>query len=232
MIKKVLVVDDEPSIVTLLTFNLEKEGYDVTSANDGETALNLALQQSFDFILLDLMLPKLDGLEVTRQLRNHKIYTPILMITAKDESIDCIIGIEMGADDYITKPFSPREVIARMKAITRRMEQTSTPTQVQTLKNGPLTLNVTEHSATLNNHPITLTHREFDLLAYFMQHLDEAINRETLLQYIWQSEFAGESRNIDIYISHLREKIEKNPKSPQLLLTVRGVGYKMVHIHD
>lgn len=227
--KHVLIVDDEPSIVTLLTFNLEKEGYHVTSCGDGKEAVTLACQTHFDFILLDVMLPSMDGIEVTKQLRHQHIDTPILLLTAKDETIDKIIGLEIGADDYIPKPFSPREVIARMKAIQRRLNQPSMPSVI---KNGKLSLYTNERTAFVKGTPLVLTQKEFDLLHYLMTHLDEAMSRDTLLNNVWDTHFLGESRMVDIHISHLREKIESNPKQPEYIQTVRGVGYKMVSHHE
>lgn len=222
--KKVLVVDDEPSIVTLLTFNLEKEGYEVQSTDNGQTALDLALTNEFDFILLDLMLPKMDGMEVTRRLRQAQIETPIMMLTAKDDTIDRIVGIELGADDYLTKPFSPREVLARMKAIQRRLK----PKQSKQLTNGAITLIPETKQVTVHQQFLILTKKEYALLFYFMTHLNQPIDRQTLLEEIWGTHFLGESRQVDIHVSHLRDKIEDDPKKPRYLKTVRGVGYQMV----
>lgn len=226
--KKVLVVDDEPSIVTLLTFNLEKEGYEVQTADNGQTALDLALTDQFDFILLDLMLPKMDGMEVTRQLRQAQIETPIMMLTAKDDTIDRIVGIELGADDYLTKPFSPREVLARMKAIQRRIQ----PQQSEKIVNGAITLMPKTKQVIVNQQFIILTKKEYNLLFYFMTHLDQPIDRQTLLEEVWGTHFLGESRQVDIHVSHLRDKIEEDPKKPRYLKTVRGIGYQMVTIDE
>ena len=227
--KKVLVVDDEPSIVTLLTFNLEKEGYQVTSALDGQKGLELALEEPFDFMILDVMLPSIDGMAITQKLRQEKIDTPILMLTAKDDQVDRIIGLEIGADDYLTKPFSPREVLARMKAIFRRIE----PRHVQQEESEPVYLTIGQIKADLTNfqvtveeRPIELTPKEFELLVYFMKRKDRVIDRDTLLNRIWNFDFAGQSRIVDVHVSHLREKIERDPKHPKYLVTVRGFGYK------
>ncbi|MFV0560524.1 MAG: response regulator transcription factor [Enterococcus sp.] len=227
--KKVLVVDDEPSIVTLLTFNLEKDGYAVTSAMDGKEGLDLALDREFDFIILDVMLPSMDGMDITKKLRQEKNDTPILLLTAKDEQIDRILGLEIGADDYLTKPFSPREVLARMKAIFRRIEprkQENIETQEELLTVGQITADLANYQVTVGPHPIELTPKEFELLVYFMKRKDRVIDRDTLLERIWNFDFAGQSRIVDVHISHLREKIEKDPKRPKYLLTVRGFGYK------
>lgn len=227
--KKILVVDDEPSIVTLLTFNLEKEGYKVTSAADGGEGLELALEQSFDFIILDVMLPTMDGMEITQRLRQEKNETPILMLTAKDDQVDRIIGLEIGADDYLTKPFSPREVLARMKAIFRRIEprkQSKDEAEPEYLSIGQITADLTNYQITVDDHLIELTPKEFELLVYFMKRKDRVIDRDTLLDRIWNFDFAGQSRIVDVHVSHLREKIERDPKHPKYLVTVRGFGYK------
>lgn len=233
--KKVLIVDDEPSIVTLLTFNLEKEGYHVTSVNDGLVGYELALNESFDFLILDIMLPRLDGMEITKRLRQEKVQTPILLLTAKDDTIDRILGLEIGADDYLTKPFSPREVLARMKAIFRRMEPrqgaeavTEPPIEEAPalLQIGDIIADLTNFQVTVKGTPIFLTPKEFELLVYFMKRKDRVIDRDTLLDRIWNYDFAGQSRIVDVHVSHLREKIETDPKNPQYLVTVRGFGYK------
>lgn len=231
-IKKVLVVDDEPSIATLLKFNLEKEGYSVETTDNGRAALEMALQQPFDFIILDIMLPGLDGIEVTKRLRQEKINTPILMLTAKDDQIDRIIGLEMGADDYLTKPFSPREVLARMKAIFRRIEPREATARnddsepEEWLQVGNIRAELSNYKVFVNDEEIVLTPKEFELLVYFMKRKDRVIDRDTLLNRIWQFDFAGQSRIVDVHVSHLREKIEKDPKHPEYLQTVRGFGYR------
>ncbi|MGX7195552.1 response regulator transcription factor [Enterococcus olivae] len=227
--KKVLIVDDEPSIVTLLTFNLEKEGYQVTSTTDGLEGYELALTQPFDFLILDVMLPNMDGIDITKKLRQEKIETPILVLTAKDDPIDRILGLEIGADDYLTKPFSPREVLARMKAIFRRMEPRSQSVKEETeeqLVVGQIVADVTNYQVTVNGNPIVLTPKEFELLVYFMKRKGRVIDRDTLLDRIWHFDFDGQSRIVDVHVSHLREKIEHDPKHPQYLQTIRGFGYK------
>ena len=226
--KKVLIVDDEPSIVTLLTFNLEKEGYQVTSAMDGLEGYELALTQNFDFLILDVMLPNLDGIEITRKLRQEKVETPILVLTAKDDPIDRILGLEIGADDYLTKPFSPREVLARMKAIFRRMEprkQAKEDTEEKLIV-GQIVADVANYQVTVDSQPVVMTPKEFELLVYFMKRKERVIDRDTLLERIWNFDFDGQSRIVDVHVSHLREKIEKDPKHPQYLQTIRGFGYK------
>ncbi|MBM7688720.1 DNA-binding response regulator [Enterococcus ureilyticus] len=230
--KKVLVVDDEPSIVTLLTFNLEKDGYEVMTAFDGAVGYELALSNKFDFIILDVMLPNMDGLEITKSLRREKIDTPILILTAKDDQVDKIIGLEIGADDYLTKPFSPREVLARMKAIFRRLTPTSTKTEeFNEMVKAPLTLgeivvDEQNYEVIVRGQKIELTPKEFELLVYFIKRKDRVIDRDTLLDRIWNYDFAGQSRIVDVHVSHLRDKIEIDPKRPAYLITVRGFGYR------
>ncbi|MTD38972.1 response regulator [Erwinia sp. CPCC 100877] len=228
--KKVLVVDDEPSIVTLLTFNLEKEGYDVTTAFDGETGFELALSNHYDFIILDVMLPNMDGLEITKSLRREKNDTPILILTARDDQVDKIIGLEIGADDYLTKPFSPREVLARMKAIFRRLKPTEAAEEKEEIKAplvlGDIVVDEQNYEVTVRGRKIELTPKEFELLVYFMKRKDRVIDRDTLLDRIWNYDFAGQSRIVDVHVSHLRDKIEIDPKRPAYLVTVRGFGYR------
>ncbi|MDN6607017.1 MAG: response regulator transcription factor [Tetragenococcus halophilus] len=228
--KKILVVDDEPSIVTLLTFNLEKAGYQVTSAEDGKKAYELATNQTFDFIILDVMLPFIDGIDLTKKLRQEKIDTAILILTAKDESIDRILGLEIGADDYLTKPFSPREVIARIKAISRRLEVRQTTNNddktSEILRAGNIVCNMDDYQVTVNEKTIELTPKEFELLVYFMKRKGRVISRDMLLDCIWHFDFDGQNRIVDVHIGHLREKIEEDPKHPKYIQTVRGFGYK------
>ncbi|MGG1675565.1 response regulator [Neobacillus sp. NRS-1170] len=232
MKNKVLVVDDEQSIVTLLQYNLEQAGFEVITAMDGEAGKQLAEIESPDLIVLDLMLPKLDGLEVCKLLRQDKIMTPILMLTAKDDEFDRILGLELGADDYMVKPFSPREVIARVKAILRR-------TQVQTenagekvnrdskIKIGKLTIYPEKYEAHINGNLLMLTLKEFELLLYLGQNQGRVATRDQLLSAVWDYDFAGDTRIVDVHIAHLREKIEEETKRPVYIKTVRGLGYKI-----
>ncbi|MBO0439520.1 alkaline phosphatase synthesis transcriptional regulatory protein PhoP [Enterococcus sp. DIV0212c] len=230
--KKVLVVDDEPSILTLLTFNLEKDGYEVMTAEDGAVGYELALSNQFDFIILDVMLPNMDGLEITKSLRREKIDTPILILTAKDDQVDKIIGLEIGADDYLTKPFSPREVLARMKAIFRRLKPASSKSEEfdETTKAplvlGEISVDEQNYQVNVRGKKIELTPKEFELLVYFIKRKDRVIDRDTLLDRIWNYDFAGQSRIVDVHVSHLRDKIEIDPKRPEYLVTVRGFGYR------
>lgn len=229
--KQILVVDDEPSIVTLLKFNLEKSGFDVLTATTGGEALETIERQAVDFIILDLMLPEMDGLEVCRMIRQKSISTPILMLTAKDDEIDKILGLELGADDYLTKPFSPREVIARVKAILRRTEQAQQPVDDVSKDNkisiGDLVVYIENYEAYFKGEQMTLTPKEFELLVYLVKHKGVVLTRERLLNAVWQYDFAGDTRIVDVHVSHLREKIETDTRKPLYIKTVRGLGYKL-----
>ncbi|KRN24470.1 response regulator YycF [Lacticaseibacillus camelliae] len=228
MAKKILVVDDEKPILDIVKFNLNKEGYDVVTAEDGEEALTKVNDENPDLIILDLMLPKIDGLEVARQVRkDHDM--PIIMLTAKDSEIDKVLGLEMGADDYVTKPFSNRELVARVKANLRR---SGTPVQTETqepenqeLTVGDLTIHPDAYTVTKRGEKIELTHREFELLHYLAQHLGQVMTREHLLQTVWGYDYFGDVRTVDVTVRRLREKIEDNPSHPEWLVTRRGVGY-------
>lgn len=229
---KVLVVDDEQSIVTLLQYNLEQAGFEVITAMDGETGRDLAETELPDLIVLDLMLPKLDGMEVCKQLRQKKIFIPILMLTAKDEEFDKVLGLELGADDYMVKPFSPREVIARVKAILRRAKLTQEHTQEDSDADdniiiGDLLLAVERYEAFFKGELLELTLKEFELLLYLAQNKGRVLTRDQLLSSVWNYDFAGDTRIVDVHISHLREKIEIDSKKPAYIKTIRGLGYKL-----
>ena len=218
--KKVLLVDDEPSIVTLLAFNLEKDGYEVTTATDGAEGYRLAISNPFDFIILDLMLPSMDGMDICKRLRQEKFDTPIMILTAKDDELEKIIGLELGADDYMTKPFSPREVLARMKAILRRTnkavpaEPVATaqpePTEDETekIEVGEITIFPQLYEVHVAGELIEVTPKEFELLLYMAKRANRILSREQLLNAIWNFDYAGETRIVDVHISHLREIIE------------------------
>lgn len=230
MSRKVLVVDDEPSIVTLLQYNLEQAGFEVITANDGEEGMKKAIREQPDLMILDLMLPKMDGIEVCKQLRQQKMMTPILMLTAKDDEFDKVLGLELGADDYMTKPFSPREVLARIKAILRRIQ----PQSVQEEKEehnkiviGDLEILPDHYEAYFNGQALELTPKEFELLVYLAKHKGRVLTRDQLLSAVWNYDFAGDTRIVDVHISHLREKIEQNTKKPLYIKTIRGLGYKL-----
>lgn len=229
MVKKILVVDDEPSIVTLLKFNLEQAGFSVMTASDGREGYERASNQSPDIIVLDLMLPQMDGMEICKRLRQDKINTPILMLTAKDDEFDKILGLELGADDYLTKPFSPREVIARVKAILRRTQDAgeTSSQEDKSLTIGNLEVFPEQFEAYFNKEKLELTPKEFELLHYLSSHRGKVLSRDQLLDSVWNYDYAGDTRIVDVHISHLREKIEEDTKQPQYIKTIRGFGYKM-----
>jgi len=223
---EVLIVDDEKPIVTLLTFNVEKAGFETDVAYNGLEAVRKAEQNHYDFIILDIMLPEMDGMEVCRHLRQNKIETPILMLTAKGEEFDKVLGLELGADDYLTKPFSPREVIARMKAILRRTEGRRTTTS-HTIKIGDLVIYPDKYEAELNGETLDFTRMEFELLLHLARHEGIVLSRDQLLSEVWDYHFSGDTRIVDVHISRLREKIETNTKKPLYIKTIHGLGYKM-----
>ncbi|MCI1687423.1 response regulator transcription factor [Schleiferilactobacillus harbinensis] len=228
MTTRILVVDDESTIRTLIEYNLSQEGFIVDTAEDGDEALQKAEGQDYDLILLDLMLPGRDGLAVTKTLRQEKNATPIIMLTAKDSETDKIVGLELGADDYVTKPFSVKELLARIHAVLRRMEvPTEAPAAGRVVTFGPLTVDIDGLQASLRGVPLTLTPKEFDVLAYLVQRPNRVISREHILDAVWGVDYPTETRTVDMQISHLREKIEANPKEPQYLQTIRGFGYKL-----
>ncbi|HFU6521299.1 TPA: response regulator YycF [Enterococcus hirae] len=225
--KKILVVDDEKPISDIVKFNLAKEGYDVYTAYDGEDALEKVTEVEPDLILLDLMLPKMDGLEVAREVR--KTYDmPIIMVTAKDSEIDKVLGLELGADDYVTKPFSNRELVARVKANLRRGATATKEVEEiapSELVIGDLTIHPDAYMVTKRGETIELTHREFELLFYLAKHIGQVMTREHLLQTVWGYDYFGDVRTVDVTVRRLREKIEDNPSHPNYLVTRRGVGY-------
>ncbi|MFC3040087.1 response regulator transcription factor [Virgibacillus xinjiangensis] len=226
MKKHILIVDDEASIVTLLKFNIEKAGFTTDVAYDGLDAVMKAEQNDYDLIILDLMLPEIDGMEVCKKLRNNRIDTPILMLTAKNDEFDKVLGLELGADDYLTKPFSPKEVIARIKAILRRTEG-GNRNRYDTIRIGDLVIYPERYEAEMNGNLITFTRKEFELLYYLANHKGKVISRDQLLSGIWDYDFVGDTRIVDVHISHLREKIEPSTKKPAYIITVRGLGYKL-----
>jgi two-component system, OmpR family, alkaline phosphatase synthesis response regulator PhoP len=233
MSKKILVVDDEQSIVTLLKYNLEQAGYTVMTAHDGEEGRELALEHQPDLMILDLMLPKIDGIEVCKQIRQQKVMIPILMLTAKDDEFDKVLGLELGADDYMTKPFSPREVMARVKAILRRSQAVIEASehlraeQKEYLQVGELKVYPEQYEAYFADNLLELTPKEFELLLYLTENRGRVLTRDQLLSAVWNYDFAGDTRIVDVHISHLREKIETNTKKPAYIKTIRGLGYKL-----
>ncbi|MDY3030428.1 MAG: response regulator transcription factor [Clostridia bacterium] len=221
---KILVVDDEKLLVKGTKFNLEKEGYQVVTAFDGEEAVRLAHDDSIDLILLDLMLPKMDGFTVCRTIRSFS-NVPIIMLTAKSEDIDKILGLEYGADDYITKPFNIREVTARIKAILRRVNPAPKGDREKLIVSGDIRLDYNFRRVTVNGKTIELTSKEFDLLELFLKNPGKVYTRENLLDIAWGIEYPGDVRTVDVHIRRLREKIEKNPAEPAYIKTKWGVGY-------
>ena len=228
MAKKILVVDDEKPIVDIEKFNLTKEGYEVSVAYDGEEALQQVKDVDPDIIILDLMLPKVDGLEVAREVRKTKD-TPIIMVTAKDSELDKVLGLELGADDYVTKPFSNRELVARVKANLRRQGTNSSSNNEEDenkdIKIGDLVIHPEAYSVSKRGENIELTHREFELLHYLAQHIGQVMTREHLLQTVWGYDYFGDVRTVDVTVRRLREKVEDSPSHPTWLVTRRGVGY-------
>jgi DNA-binding response OmpR family regulator len=224
IVKKILVVDDEPTLVATLKYNLEREGYEVVTAADGESGLSAARDTRPDVIVLDLMLPGLDGLDVCRILR-REMTAPILMLTAKTEEVDKVVGLELGADDYVTKPFSMRELLARVRTLARRAEMPPAA-RPEILTEGDLRVDLRRRQASRGGQPLPMKPREFDLLAFFLRNHGRAFTREQLLNEIWGFDFAGDTRTVDVHIRWLREKIEDEPAKPTRLITVRGVGYR------
>ena len=228
--KTILIVDDEKPIVDILVYNLEKEGYNTLEANDGVAAVEIATTKKPDLILLDIMLPKMDGLTVCKKIRSS-LNVPILMLTAKDEEIDKILGLELGADDYITKPFSVRELMARIKANLRKLEikdveATSTDNnQTKKIIVGPLELDLDKFEAKVDGEVIDLTIREFEVLKFLAGQAGQVITREVLLEKVWGYEYYGDIRTVDVTVRRIRGKIEKDTANPKILITKRGVGY-------
>ena len=237
--KTILIVDDEKMILNLLAHNLEKEGYNVIEATDGLEAINIAQEKKIDLILLDVMLPKLDGLSVCKRVKNM-LNIPILMVTAKDDELDKILGLELGADDYITKPFNIRELLARIKANLRKYDIVSNLEKEQKSEKskddnkikrtnivevGALTLDLDRFEVMVNNEIVDLTLREFEVLRFLAQEPGQVVTRETLLEKVWGYEYFGDIRTVDVTVRRIREKIENDTSNPKILITKRGVGY-------
>lgn len=221
--EKILVVDDERNIVELLKFNLEKEGYDVVVAYDGIEAVKLARDERPDLIILDIMLPGQGGLEVCRQIRKE-MKTPILMATAKGEEIDKILGLELGADDYVTKPFSPRELIARVKAILRRTSMR--PEEQDEISIKDITMNLIKHEVHVKGQRVDLKPKEFELLKLLATNKGKVFTRDFLLEQLWGYDYLGDTRTVDVHVRRIRQKIEEDASMPKYLKTVHGIGYK------
>ena len=231
--KTILIVDDEKTIVDMLVYNLQKEGYNTLEANDGEEAVKIALNEKPDLVLLDIMLPKMDGLAVCKRIR-QTLNIPILMISAKDEEIDKILGLELGADDYITKPFSVRELMARVKANLRKAELANIATESEendskedsnVITVGDLSLDLNKFEVKVRGEVMDLTLREFEVLKYLANQPGQVVTREVLLEKVWGYEYYGDIRTVDVTVRRIREKIEKDTSNPKILITKRGVGY-------
>ncbi len=221
----VLIVDDEKTLVKALTFNLQKEGFRVEAAYDGEEALDKVFSLKPDVVVLDLMLPEVDGFEVCRRIRK-KLDIPIIMLTARSEDIDKVLGLELGADDYLTKPFNSRELVARIKAVLRR-SVTSEGESKKKIQIGKLQIDLLQHRVRLGDKEISLTSKEFALLSFLAINAGNVYSREQLLAQVWGYDYYGDVRTVDVHIRHLREKIENDPANPEYIITVWGTGYKL-----
>ncbi|MCI0698673.1 response regulator transcription factor [candidate division KSB1 bacterium] len=224
--EKILIIEDEDRILMGLEDDLRFEGYDVASAKDGLQGLTMAKEKAYDLIILDLMLPKLNGFEVCKQLRQAGIATPILMLTAKSQEVDKVLGLELGADDYVTKPFSPRELLARVKALLRRTQSNLSTSAL--FHFGDFEIDFKKYEARKSGRQFHLTALEFDLLRLFIQHPNEVLSRDFILDKIWGEEVYVNNRTVDTHVAQLRKKIEDDPANPKYIVGVRGVGYKFV----
>ena len=223
---RILVVEDEESLSEAIAFLLSKEGFEVEIAASGPAAIEKFDLNGADLILLDLMLPGLSGTEVCRQIRS-KSAVPIIVLTAKDSEIDKVVGLELGADDYVTKPYSSRELIARIRAVLRRGEMSDSSVEVGVLTVGPVRLDIDRHIITVNGLPISLPLKEFELLEFLMRNAGRVLTRIQLIDRVWGSDYVGDTKTLDVHIKRLRAKIEKDPANPEYIQTVRGMGYKM-----
>lgn len=223
---RILIVEDEESLSEAIAFLLSKEGFEVEIAANGPSAIEKFDLHGADLILLDLMLPGLSGTEVCRQIRS-KSAVPIIMLTAKDSEIDKVVGLELGADDYVTKPYSSRELIARIRAVLRRGEMSDSSVEVGVLTVGPVRLDIDRHIITVNGLPISLPLKEFELLEFLMRNAGRVLTRIQLIDRVWGSDYVGDTKTLDVHIKRLRAKIEKDPANPEYIQTVRGMGYKM-----
>lgn len=224
---KILITEDEPNMRVGLRDNLEFEGYTVDLAENGIQGLELILKNTYDLILLDVMMPGMSGLDVCRKAREKGINTPIVLLTAKSEEMDKVLGLELGADDYITKPFSLRELLARIKAILRRVGLKNTSTSATVI--GRLTINFETYTSSNVNGPVRMSHKEYDILHYLLQRKNEIVSRHDLLEKVWGYEESPTTRTVDNFIVKIRQKIEEDPNDPKIILTVHGTGYKLIN---
>ena len=223
----ILIIEDEAQMRSGLKDNLEFEGYAVDVAEDGQIGLDKSLSKSYDLIILDVMLPKLSGFDVCKKIRERGIKTPIIMLTAKGEEIDKVLGLELGADDYVTKPFSLRELLARVKAILRRTDESSSKAQ-QKITIGKLEIDFNSYTAMVEGKSVAMTHKEYEIVKYLWQHKGATVSRDNLLEEVWGYDDYPTTRTVDNFILKLRQKIEINPNRPKHILTVHGIGYKLV----
>ncbi len=224
MQKRLLIVDDEPAIIKGLKFSLEQDGYLIDAAYDGEEAIEMFQNGEYDLVVLDVMLPKLDGFKVLQRIR-EKSDVPVIMLTAKGEDMDRILGLEYGADDYLTKPFNILELKARIKAVLRRINSSKDKEEKEIIRFKNMTINLTNRSVTIDGKDVNLTAKEFDLLKLFASNPGKVFSRENLLETVWKYDYLGDLRTVDVHIRRLREKIEKNPSQPEFIFTKWGVGY-------
>jgi len=223
---KILIVEDEPNMVAGLRDNFEYEGYQVITAGDGAEGLNRAIEDSPDLVVLDVMMPKMSGLDVCKQIKSKRPSMPIIMLTARGQEVDKVVGLELGADDYVTKPFSIRELIARVKAVLRRAH--ALPKDQETYKFGDVEVNLRSYQVARRGRSVDFSAKEFELLKYFLSHPGETLSRDRLLENVWGYEHYPTTRTVDAHIVRLRQKLEPNPEAPRFILTVHGVGYKFV----
>jgi len=225
--KRILVVEDEPDMQSGIKDNLEFEGYEVDTASDGQEGLHKILSNTFDLVLLDVMLPHISGFDVCKKARHEDNNTPIIFLTAKGEEIDKVIGLESGGDDYLTKPFSLRELLARVKAVLRRTERQNPEQPTQSITIGKLNVDFNTYTATIDGTQVKMTSKEFEILNYLLKHKNATISRDSLLDAVWGYDFQPTARTIDNFILKLRQKIEDNPNDPQIILTIHGLGYRL-----
>jgi len=226
---RILIVEDELAMLMGLKDNLEIEGYKVETADDGIKGLDMILKNEYDLILLDVMLPSLSGFDICRKARNQGMSTPIILLTAKGEEIDKVLGLELGADDYITKPFSIRELLARIKALLRRTELGSNTPNIKNIIIGKLMVNFSNYEAFINNESTKMSHKEFEFLHYLWDQRNKVVSRDELLDNVWGTDYIPSSRTVDNFILKLRQKIEDDFNHPKIILTVHGVGYKLIN---
>ena len=227
MNKRILLIEDEPGLVLTLSDRLSKEGFAVEAARDGDSGLRRATSEPFDLIILDVMLPRKNGLDVCRDLRQHGTRTPIIMLTARSQVVDKVIGLKLGADDYLTKPFEMIELLARIEALLRRAPIAS-PASADVYQFGTVRVDFRKAEVTRDGQPVELSAREFQLLRYFIEHREAAITRDALLNEVWGYNAMPSTRTVDVHVAWLRQKLEANPRHPQYILTVHGLGYKFI----